>query len=49
MKNKLDVITPEIEKELTEFTQNLVKIKSISGHEEEIIRLIEKKNEYSWI
>ncbi|MGE5265521.1 MAG: YgeY family selenium metabolism-linked hydrolase [Acidobacteriota bacterium] len=41
--DKSDWITPEIEKELVEFTQNLVRIKSISGQEEEIVRYIEKK------
>jgi len=33
--------TPE--KELIEFTQSLVRIKSVSGHEEEIVKFIEKK------
>jgi putative selenium metabolism hydrolase len=43
MMNKSDVMTPEIEKELIEFTQNLVRMKSVSGHEEEIVKFIEKK------
>ncbi len=41
--NKLDLITAEVKKELIEFTQSLIRIKSISGQEEEIIELIEKK------
>ena len=41
--NKSDVITPEVEKELIEFTQRLVRIKSVSGQEEEIVKFIEKK------
>ena len=38
-----DGITPEIEKELIEFTQNLIRIKSFSGQEEQIVRFIEQK------
>lgn len=38
-----DVISPEIQQELIEFTQSLVRIKSMSGQEEEIIRFIERK------
>lgn len=41
--NKLDLIMPEITKELIEFTQSLVRIKSLSGQEGEIVRFIEKK------
>src|SRR5688500_17613932 len=41
--NTLDLITPEIQQELIEFTQSLIRIKSMSGQEEEIIRFIEKK------
>jgi putative selenium metabolism hydrolase len=38
----LDLITPETHQELIEFTQSLVRIKSLSGQEEEIIRFVEK-------
>jgi len=38
-----DLITPEVKQELVEFTQSLIRIKSMSGQEEEIIRFIEKK------
>lgn len=41
--NQLDLIAPEVKEELVEFTQSLVRIKSFSGQEEEIIKLIEKK------
>jgi acetylornithine deacetylase/succinyl-diaminopimelate desuccinylase-like protein len=41
--NTLDVITPEVKKELIEFTQSLVRIKSVSGQEEEIVTFIEQK------
>ncbi|MDQ3007512.1 MAG: YgeY family selenium metabolism-linked hydrolase, partial [Chloroflexota bacterium] len=41
--NILDLITPEVKQELVEFTQSLIRIKSMSGQEEEIIKLIEKK------
>lgn len=41
--NSSDLLTPEIEKELVEFTQSLVRIKSLSGQEEVVIKLIEKK------
>ena len=37
------LIPEELQNELIEFTQNLVRIKSISGEEGEIIRFIEKK------
>jgi putative selenium metabolism hydrolase len=43
MMNTLDLITPEVKKELIEFTQSLVRIKSVSGQEEEIVTFIEKK------
>ena len=39
----LDLITPEKQQELTEFAQSLIRIKSMSGQEEEIIRFIEQK------
>ncbi len=39
----LDLLTPELKKELVEFTQSLVRIKSLSGQEGEIIKFIEKK------
>ena len=38
-----DLITPEVKRELTEFTQSLIRIKSLSGQEEEIIRFVEHK------
>lgn len=41
--NKLDLITLEEKKELIAFTQSLVRIKSVSGQEEEIVKFIEKK------
>ena len=41
--NALNLITPEIQQELIEFTQSLIRIKSMSGQEEEIIRFIEKR------
>jgi putative selenium metabolism hydrolase len=37
------LMTTELQKELIEFAQSLVRIKSLSGQEEEIIRFIEKK------
>jgi putative selenium metabolism hydrolase len=40
-----NLITPEISQELIEFTQSLIRIKSMSGQEEEIIRFVEKKME----
>jgi len=39
----MDLIAPEIKQELIEFTQNLIRIKSMSGREEKIIRFIEQK------
>ena len=39
----LNLITQEIQQELIEFAQSLVRIKSYSGHEEEMIRFIEQK------
>jgi putative selenium metabolism hydrolase len=39
----LDLITLEIKQELIEFTQSLLRIKSMSGQEEEIIKFIEQK------
>ena len=41
--NSSDLLTPELKNELVEFTQSLVRIKSLSGQEGEIIRHIEKK------
>jgi len=41
--NMLDLITPELKEELIQFTQDLVRIKSMSGEEGEIIKFIEKK------
>jgi len=38
-----DLLAPELKKELVEFTQSLVRIKSLSGQEGEIIRFVEKK------
>jgi putative selenium metabolism hydrolase len=38
-----NLITPELQAELIEFSQSLVRIKSISGQEEQAIRLIETK------
>lgn len=40
---KLDLLTPEVEKELIEFTQDLVRIKSLTGDEEEAVTFIAKK------
>jgi putative selenium metabolism hydrolase len=41
--NSSDVLTPELKNELVQFAQSLVRIKSYSGHEEEIIRFIEQR------
>lgn len=41
--SSFDLLTPVLQKELIEFTQNLVRIKSFSGQEEEVIKFIEKK------
>lgn len=38
-----ELLSPGQKKELVEFTQNLVRIKSLPGREEEIIRFIDKK------
>ena len=38
-----DLLTPELQKELIEFTQSLIQIKSLSGQEREVIHLIEQK------
>jgi putative selenium metabolism hydrolase len=38
-----NLLTPEMEKELIEFTQSLIRVKSLSGQEREVIELIEKK------
>ncbi len=39
----LDLITPELREELIQFAQSLVRVKSMSGQEREIIKRIEKK------
>ncbi len=41
--NRSDLLDPQLKEELIEFTQSLVRIKSYSGQEEEIIRFIEQK------
>jgi acetylornithine deacetylase/succinyl-diaminopimelate desuccinylase-like protein len=41
--NSSDLITPILQNELVEFAQNLVRIKSYSGQEREVIKFIEKK------
>jgi putative selenium metabolism hydrolase len=41
--NSSDLLAPEIKKELVEFTQSLVRTKSLSGQEEAVIKLIEKR------
>jgi putative selenium metabolism hydrolase len=41
--NEANYLTPEMKRELVEFTQNLVRIKSVSGQEEQIIRDIAQK------
>ena len=38
-----DMVTPERKQEIIDFTQSLVRIKSYSGQEQEIIRFIEQK------
>jgi hypothetical protein len=43
MMNKSDLLTSEQKQELVEFTQSLIRIRSFSGQEREIIELIEKK------
>lgn len=40
---KLNLLTPKLKTELVEFAQSLVRTKSLSGQEEEIIRLVERK------
>lgn len=39
----MDIMPPEIQQELIEFTQSLIRIQSYSGQEEQIIRFIEQK------
>jgi putative selenium metabolism hydrolase len=39
----IDLLNSKLKKELIEFTQNLIRIKSLSGQEGEIIKFIEKK------
>lgn len=41
--NSSDLLTEELKKELIEFTQNLIRLKSYSGQEEEIIKFVEQK------
>jgi putative selenium metabolism hydrolase len=41
--NSSDMLPPKLKEELIQFTQDLVKIKSLSGQEGEIIKLVEKK------
>jgi putative selenium metabolism hydrolase len=41
--NSSDLLTPVLQKELVELTQNLVRIKSLSGQEGNVIKFIEKK------
>ena len=41
--NSSELLTQEVQKELIEFAQNLVRIKSFSGQEGEAIKFIEKK------
>src|ERR1700690_2500971 len=41
--NSTDLLTSEIKEELIAFTQSLVRIKSLSGQEGEIIKFIEEK------
>ncbi len=41
--NGTDLLTAELQKELIEFTQSLIRIKSLSGEEEQIIKFIEQK------
>lgn len=43
--NPNEVISPELQKELIEFTRSLVRIRSVSGHEEEIVRFIAARME----
>jgi putative selenium metabolism hydrolase len=38
-----DLLTPELQKELIEFTQSLIQIKSLSGQEREVIQVLEQK------
>jgi|GEM_PF-3471454 len=40
--NSTDLLTSEVKEELIEFTQSLVRIKSLSGHEGEIVKFIEE-------
>jgi putative selenium metabolism hydrolase len=41
--NHSALVTPEIQSNLIQFTQDLVRIKSLSGQEKEIVQFIEKK------
>ena len=41
--NRSDLVTPEIKQELIGFTQSLIRIRSMSGQEEKIIKFIEQK------
>lgn len=41
--NTSELLSPQLKQELTEFDQQLIRIKSYSGQEEEIIKFIERK------
>jgi len=41
--NTVDILIPELKQDLIEFAQSLVRIKSLSGQEGEVIRFIEQK------
>ncbi len=41
--NAIDLLTKELKDDLIQFTQDLVRIKSFSGQEEEIVKFIEQK------
>ena len=41
--DSFNLLTPELEKELIEFAQDLVRIKSLSGQEGELIKFIDKR------
>jgi hypothetical protein len=45
--NSSDLITPILQNELVEFAQNLVRIKSYSGQEREVIKFIDACNFYT--
>ena len=39
----INLLTPELQAELIEFSQSLVRVKSFSGQEEQVVRLIKQK------